>query len=123
MFGIGAVEQVAQRPAEMGIHPPTSPMLGRVMDHVASLAKRSGRPTAASRSRANGRPLSHVELAFWTRPVAGEIEPGIVGIRSDLAVPQSRHGAVHACRQDVHLPHLRGIPVAHLDRGPVGRQP
>lgn len=41
MFGIGAVEQVAQRSTEMGIHPPTSPMLGRVMDHVASLAKRS----------------------------------------------------------------------------------
>ncbi len=41
MFGIGAVEQVAQRATEMGIHPPTSPMLGGIVDHVASLAKRS----------------------------------------------------------------------------------
>lgn len=69
MFGIGAVEQVAQRPTKMGIHPPTSPMLGRVMDHVASLAKCSQlfEATVAwimmqMRTRQNYRcPLAHVK--------------------------------------------------------------
>ena len=41
MFGVGSVEQVAKCPTEMGIHPPASPMLGGIVDQVASLAKRS----------------------------------------------------------------------------------
>ena len=41
MFGIGAVERVAQCPSKMGVHPPASPMLGGIVDQVASLAKRS----------------------------------------------------------------------------------
>ena len=39
---------------------------------LASLASRTARPSAASRSRPNGRPFSQVELAFLTRPVRGD---------------------------------------------------
>jgi len=41
------------------------------------LAKRIGRPSAASRSCRSGRPIRQVELAFLTNPVIGEIAPGI----------------------------------------------
>ena len=34
-------------------------------------------PRRADRSRSSGWPLSHVEFAFLTRPVAGEIAPGM----------------------------------------------
>ncbi len=44
---------------------------------LASLASRTARPSRRSKSAWNGRPLSHVELAFLTRPVAGEIAPGM----------------------------------------------
>ena len=44
---------------------------------LASLASRTGRPSCASRSRRNGWPLSQVELAFCTSPLAGDIEPGM----------------------------------------------
>ena len=44
---------------------------------LASLASRTGRPSAAARSRSNGRPMSQVELAFLIRPVAGETVPGM----------------------------------------------
>src|SRR4030088_2947821 len=43
---------------------------------LASLAKRTGRPSLVSKSCCNGRPISHVEFAFLTTPVTGEIPPG-----------------------------------------------
>ena len=39
---------------------------------LASLAKRTSRPSAASTSRASVRPISQVELAFLTSPVRGD---------------------------------------------------
>ena len=44
---------------------------------VGIVGERTGRPEPASRSRSNGRPLSQVELAFCTRPVVGDSEPGM----------------------------------------------
>ena len=43
----------------------------------ASFATRTGRPSAAPRSVLKRRPLSHVEFAFLTSPVAGEMAPGM----------------------------------------------
>ena len=43
----------------------------------ASLASRTGRPSARSRSCCSGWPMSQVELAFLTSPVAGDTAPGI----------------------------------------------
>jgi hypothetical protein len=53
--------------------------IGRFRDReaVASLARRKGRPRTRLRSSLKGRPLSHVELAFFTSPVVGEIAPGM----------------------------------------------
>ena len=42
----------------------------------ASLASRTGRPSARSRSCWSGRPISHVEFAFFTRPGRGRDGPG-----------------------------------------------
>jgi len=44
---------------------------------LASFAKRRGRGSARRRSSARGCPFSQTELAFLTRPVAGEIVPGM----------------------------------------------
>ena len=44
----------------------------------ASFANRIGRPSRRGRSSQISRPFSHVELAFLTRPVAGEIAPGML---------------------------------------------
>ena len=44
---------------------------------LASLAKRSGRDSSRCRSSASGRPMTQVELAFFTSPVSGEMVPGI----------------------------------------------
>ena len=44
---------------------------------LASLAKRTGRPSAASTSRPSGWPISQVELAFLTSSVAATMVPGI----------------------------------------------
>ena len=44
---------------------------------LASFASRTLRPSTRSRSSRRGRPFSHVELAFFTRPVAGEMAPGM----------------------------------------------
>jgi hypothetical protein len=44
---------------------------------LASLARRTGRSSRASTSWCSRRPFSHVELAFFTTPVAGEIVPGM----------------------------------------------
>ena len=43
----------------------------------ASFAKRTGRPRSPERSRSRGCPISQVEFAFLTRPLAGERAPGI----------------------------------------------
>src|SRR6476620_11454240 len=43
---------------------------------LASLASRTGPPSAVARSRSKGRSLSQVELAFCIRPVWGEMETG-----------------------------------------------
>ena len=43
----------------------------------ASLARRTGRPSARARSSRSGRPFSQVELQFFIRPVRGEIAPGV----------------------------------------------
>ena len=43
----------------------------------ASFPRRSSRASRADRLTPKARPLSHVELAFSTSPVAGEIVPGI----------------------------------------------
>jgi len=43
----------------------------------ASFANRIGRSSSADRSSDSAFPFSQVELAFLTRPVAGEIAPGI----------------------------------------------
>ena len=43
----------------------------------ASFAKRTGRPSSADRSWSRGWPMSQVEFAFLTRPVAGESAPGM----------------------------------------------
>src|SRR6266480_229696 len=44
---------------------------------LASFAHRTSRPSARLRSLSNGFPFSHVELAFFTKPVFLEIVPGI----------------------------------------------
>ena len=44
---------------------------------LASLARRTGRPSAACRSAPKLRPFSQTELALRIRPVRGEIEPGM----------------------------------------------
>src|SRR5438309_11144616 len=44
---------------------------------LASFAHRTSRPSARLRSLSNGFPFSHVELAFFTKPVFVEIVPGI----------------------------------------------
>ena len=44
---------------------------------AASFSTRTGSPSACSMSLSSGRPLSQVEFAFLTRPVAGEIAPGM----------------------------------------------
>ena len=44
---------------------------------LASLATRTGRESRASRSASSGRPLSQVEFAFLTRPVAWLTTPGM----------------------------------------------
>ena len=44
---------------------------------LASFSIRTGRPSRAARSRSSGRPTIQVELAFFTRPLAGETVPGM----------------------------------------------
>src|SRR5690606_40486050 len=44
---------------------------------LASLASRTGRPSACSRSRPKGRPFNQVELALRITPLTGEIDPGV----------------------------------------------
>ena len=44
---------------------------------LASFSTRTSRPSLAPMSRSNGWPLSAMELAFFTRPVAGLITPGM----------------------------------------------
>src|SRR5665213_775017 len=44
---------------------------------LASLPKRSLRPSVASRSRSKGLPIRQVEFEFLTRPVAGDRAPGM----------------------------------------------
>ncbi len=43
----------------------------------ASLAKRTGRSRTAERSAEKFCPFNHVEFEFFTRPVTGEIVPGM----------------------------------------------
>ncbi len=84
-FGIGAVEQIAQRTAVMRIHPSATAMLRRIMDHVASLAKRSqlfeatvARIVMQMGARQNYRcPLAHVKdiVGRTTNPPALPISP------------------------------------------------
>ena len=71
---------------------------------LASLASRTGRPRCASRSRWNGLPLSHVELAFCTSPLAGATEPG-------MPMPTAAALAARAFLERAH----------HLADGPDGR--
>ena len=44
---------------------------------LASFSRRTGLASARARSSRSGRPINQVELAFLTRPVAGEIAPGM----------------------------------------------
>src|SRR3989454_9044692 len=44
---------------------------------LASLAQRTSRPSARPKSLSKGFPFSHVELAFFTKPVLVEIVPGM----------------------------------------------
>ena len=44
---------------------------------LASLARRTGRSSAAARSRLKEVPISQVEFAFLMRPVLGETAPGM----------------------------------------------
>jgi hypothetical protein len=48
-----------------------------IAKQFASLAIRTGRPSRDERSSRSGRPISQTELAFLTKPVVGEIAPGI----------------------------------------------
>ncbi len=43
----------------------------------ASLAMRTGRSSRAARSWCRAVPMSQVELAFFNRPVAGSMAPGV----------------------------------------------
>ena len=59
------------------LQPAAAPSLAsETAKQLASLASRTSRPSRRSRSAFSGRPFSRVELAFLTRPVAGEIAPG-----------------------------------------------
>ena len=60
---------------------------------LASFAQRTARPNAFARSRSKARPLSQVELAFFTRPVAGESVPGMPTPTVPVA-PVARSSAV-----------------------------
>ncbi len=53
------------------------PLASDSAKQLASLANRSGRPMRRERSRSKGWPFSQTEFAFLTRPVAGEMTPGM----------------------------------------------
>ena len=99
---------------------------------LASLAQRTGRPSAALKSRSNGRPLSQVEFAFLTRPLAGEIEPGmptpsearLSGIALDFADQpddlRDRGVVVVAGRGDAPPRELAAVVAGERDRLDLG---
>jgi hypothetical protein len=58
----------------------------------ASFDTRSGRPSARSRSRSRGWPISQVEFAFFTKPVTAEMAPGMP-MPTVQVVPTSRSRA------------------------------
>ena len=65
----------------------------------ASLASRTGRPSADSRSRFNRSPMRQVELAFLIKSVVGDTVPGIpTPTGSCLLKPASRSRAVTRSR-------------------------
>ena len=85
----------------------------------ASLASRTSRPSARSRSCCRGLPLSHVEFAFFTRPVAGEIAPGI----PTPTVPGDPVSASSAVDEPGDRPHRGTVVLAWRRDAPAGGRP
>jgi len=69
-------QQTVQQPVASG-PAPTPSVASETARQLASLAQRTSRCNAVLRSRSNGLPFNHVELAFFTVRVIPEMVPGI----------------------------------------------